>query len=178
MRTKQIQVFKFEELKPEIQEKVLNEHRDFNTSYDWYNFLFEDFKEELNKIGLDCEGFYFDLYDRTISFNNQTITDQELFINSILSIEDKILIKLQEEDLNQDNNEFINLSISENGFIEDYQEILKPEYQEKLTEFVKDKLNDFFKRLDKEYEYLTSDESIKEGLICNKYEFNIKGDIV
>jgi len=178
MKTKQIQVFKFEELKKDIQEKLLDRHRDFNTNFDWYSFLFEGFKEELNKIGLDCEGFYFDLYDRTISFNNQTITDQELFINSVLSVEDKILIKLQEEDLSEDENKFIELDLNERGIIEDCQEILKPEYTEKLTEFIKDKLNKFLKNLDEEYEHLTSDESIKESLIINEYEFLKNGDII
>jgi len=118
MRTTQIKVYLFEELKKDIQEKVLDDNREINTEfYDWYEYLFEDFKEELNKIGLSSDGFSFDLYRNEISFNKPNINNQDVFINSVLSHKDKILNQL-EKDNNKEDEEELSLNLDENGNID------------------------------------------------------------
>lgn len=181
MRTTQIKVYLFEELKKDIQEKVLDDNREINTEfYDWYEYLFEDFKEELNKIGLSSDGFSFDLYRNEISFNKPNINNQDVFINSVLSHKDKILNQL-EKDNNKEDEEELSLNLDENGNIDlfSYDENIKEEeieeIENKLTESTRDLLKTFLKRLEKEYEYFISDESIKDTLISNEYEFEENG---
>lgn len=61
MRTKTIQVFKFDELKPEVQKKVLSQFRN-DLSYDSVTEdLTESFKEQLKEKGLPTDDIRFSL---------------------------------------------------------------------------------------------------------------------
>ena len=83
MKTKQIKVYSFKELKPEIQEQVLNQFREHNLDYEWWEYLYDEFEEELKEIGIDCKDFEWDLYrDKKVKMSNQKITDDNLFLNS------------------------------------------------------------------------------------------------
>jgi hypothetical protein len=45
-----------------------------------------------------------------------------------------------------------------------------------LTEALNGKLEEFLSQLREAYDYLTSEEAIKETIISNEYEFTINGD--
>jgi len=187
MRTEQIKVFKFEELKPEIQEKVLDNFRNSENylNYEWYEYFFENFKEDLNKISVDFESLNFDLYRNEISFSNINILDDEKFINSFMNNDDKIF-----NSLNEKNEISFSVGISENGYVsldydteedlteEDYNQLkLKiEELEAQATEFLRDKLKQYLNQLHKEYEYLLSDEAIKDTIDINEYEFEENGE--
>ena len=51
------------------------------------------------------------------------------------------------------------------------------ELEEKTTEFVRNLCKDLYRRLEKEHDSLTSDESVKETLINNDYMFYEDGEI-
>jgi hypothetical protein len=177
METKKINVYSFEELKPEIQEKVLNNFREINTNYDWYEFIFENFKEEFKEYGLSFESLNFDLYRREISFNKLDVDNLNLFLNKILPIDNKILLSLSNF---KDFDYYYNIDDNGNFIIDDYdEEDLNQKVtiedlkliEDTATEFLKDKLREMLKYLDDEYNYLLSDESIKETIECNEYKF-------
>ena len=50
--------------------------------------------------------------------------------------------------------------------------------EDKVTEYVRGLCKDLYRKLENEYEHLTSDESVKETLIDNDYEFDEEGNIV
>ena len=54
------------------------------------------------------------------------------------------------------------------GFIE--------ELEKQITEFIRGKCKELYRSLEKEYDYLTSDEAVKETLIDNDYEFDEEGN--
>lgn len=56
------------------------------------------------------------------------------------------------------------------GFTEDL--------EEEVTKFLKSKCDDLYQSLEKEYDFLTSDEIVKETLIGNDYEFDEKGNTI
>lgn len=50
--------------------------------------------------------------------------------------------------------------------------------EDKVTEYVRGLCKDLYRNLEKEYDHLTSDESVKETLISNDYEFDEEGNII
>lgn len=52
------------------------------------------------------------------------------------------------------------------------------ELEDKVTEYVRGLCKDLYRDLEKEYDHLTSDESVKETLIDNDYEFDEDGNII
>lgn len=54
---------KFEELNEKQRAKVLDDYRDINVDYDWYDFLIEEYTEKLESLGyenikIEFSGFY------------------------------------------------------------------------------------------------------------------------
>lgn len=60
MKTVEVQVYEYDELPEEIQEKVLNKMCDINVDHDWWEFTFEDAEQ----VGIELSEF--DLYPRKI----------------------------------------------------------------------------------------------------------------
>lgn len=52
------------------------------------------------------------------------------------------------------------------------------EIEEKATEWLRSECNKLYRSLEKDYDYLTSDEAVRETLIENGYEFDEGGNIV
>ena len=52
------------------------------------------------------------------------------------------------------------------------------ELGDKVTDYVRGLCKDLYRKLEDEYDYLTSDESVKSTLIDNGYEFDEKGNII
>ncbi len=189
MRTKQIKIYKFDELSKEAKDKAIENQRsnDGYLDYEWFNYLHEDFIAELNTIGVDCEGFWWDL-DKSKEFKASGIivTNEQkllksagltkwLIINGLRG--EKTLIhsigldEYGEAEVEIDFENEDNLSIKEE--VEREGEV--KELNEKITEFIKEKFEKFWRKLQKDYDYLMSDEGIKEDLEANDYEFNEDG---
>jgi len=184
MRIQQIQVFKFEELKKDIQEKVIDNLREINVDYDFcFDYLLEDFKKQLNKFGLDCDSFEYDLYRNEFNFYKLSIDDREKVINQFLTKEDKILNLLSNNDVYfdigfSDNSISVNYETEEEKTEEEYKAIQEKaeEIEEEINEFLLNKRNEFLKILKKEYSSLLEDEAIKDTIEANEYEFKENGE--
>lgn len=55
---------------------------------------------------------------------------------------------------------------------------LGDDLEEKVTEYIRLICKDLYRKLEKEYEFLTSDENVRETLVDNDREFDEKGNIV
>ena len=191
MRTKQIQIFKFNELNNKAKEKAIEDLKNDESylNYDWYNFLFEEFGEELEKIGVSCESFNFEFYrEYYIEMNNPTIENQNLFLNCCGK--SKKIVMLENLKIKEDFNfiDTIEISINDKGSIDVFKEMFHHEEEIEdteelltqletiLTDVLQNKLNSFLKRLQDEYDYLLSDEAISEFLEANEYEFLENGE--
>jgi methyl coenzyme M reductase subunit D len=99
MKTEQVQIYEFKELSKEVQEKVLDKMRHINTDYEWWDSDLEDFSTRLEEIGLSCETFYFDIYDREFYMHKPRIEDLKKFLMSALVSNDaeKLLMKIEEK---------------------------------------------------------------------------------
>lgn len=59
MKTVEVKVYEFDELAPDVQEKVIEKNRDINTDYGWYEFVYEDAKTIAELLGIEIENIYF-----------------------------------------------------------------------------------------------------------------------
>lgn len=50
--------------------------------------------------------------------------------------------------------------------------------EKEITNFIRGKCKELYGSLEKEYDYLTSDEAVKETLIDNDYEFDEEGNLI
>lgn len=60
MRTETVNLYTFNELSKDTQKKVLEKHRHFNVDFnDWYDFVYEDWKEKLAEAGFEEVEIFF-----------------------------------------------------------------------------------------------------------------------
>lgn len=188
MKTEQVNVYKFNELSKEVQEKVIEENSDINLDYnDWYEPDCEWFKDKLLEIGISCEDFSFDLYDRNFSMNKPRIDNIRKFLLSALTDDQKLLIEIDEDEkaefekevnrLEEEYDYCIKQSTNRSGYnyvegLDEIGNILGIDYDE----YLKDVLNGFLKSLQESYDYLSSDEAIKDTIEANEYTFLESGE--
>lgn len=191
-RYKKIKVWKFNEASEDLQEKILENYRDFNTvdnfwiEGDWL-LPYEIFSWSSSKI-------YFDL-DRGqyVDFNDLQIKNNNMFWR-LLRLDDKTVNKTTDiyfthKDQSNTEIEFKDLSGSE-IYLDNFQEYLEynTEKKDQLTRkqferlqkaksIFDDLISEAWNSLNKSYEYEISDEAIKENLIANDYDFNECGKI-
>lgn len=170
MRQVTVDVYSFDELPKEIQEKVLQDLWDLNTFFGWWDENYEDAKN----IGLEITGFRIDSphgitgnfmisapeVAANIITNHGDTTDTfkhaASFINEHSLVfgpymdpsSDKYESEESESELNQIESRFLNL------LLQDYLVILK-----------------------QDFEYRQSEESIKETMQSMEYEFTADGKI-
>jgi len=183
---KTFKVYNFDELKEEVKDKILDKFRYVNVENEmWYEFLVEEFKDKLNKMGVDFQNVYFSLdRDNYIYLDKPQVIDEEKFILSIYNDKgkqaQKILKELEEKN-EDDEDGFDFLRIETNyyggGSAKNYvscntEKINEDEY----TEFLNDILNDFKKELSNCYEESTEDKAIIDFIEMNEYEFLENGE--
>jgi len=191
--------YKFDELSKEAQEKAIDNNRDFNVSFDdWYEFIVEYFKESNEYFDVDkvyFSGFWSQGDGAMFEYSGikgQLISDFLLTLD--LSPMRKAWLNnnagfygngKQRGCYNHEKSCSHSISLEvDNGDIlygSNFREWIES-FDSQFEEFVIDKYEsmccDLYSTLEKEYNYLTSDEVIKESLIENDYEFDINGNII
>jgi hypothetical protein len=174
MKTIEIQIFKFEELSEEAQQNAISKNQSINVDFDWWVHIYEDAKN----IGLKITGF--DL-DRNRHCTGKLIESFGEVCIKIISEHGKECQthKTAQEYLSKFNDL---VSKHSNGIKTDEVEEGKEwdfdnECKDIEEEFLNDILEDYYIMLQNECEYLTSEESIKETLISNEYDFTESGKI-
>ena len=175
MKTKTINIYSFNELSDEAKEKALSEYREVKESWDSFDidFLREDFKEELLKIGILIENFYFDIYKNEFYFSNPQIVYPILFLEK-MGFTKWLMVKELSFKSEEEREEFKEL-LEDNFFITDnemnYIESNGEAFEEEINEKFKDIRMKFLKQVREDYEYQMSDEALTEEIEANEYEF-------
>lgn len=134
-------VYNFDELSEDAKQKALENLYDINVNYDWWEFIYED----AENIGLKITGF--DL-DRNKHATGRLIHELPEVCKAIMS---------------------------EHGEITDTYQLAKKwrnkHGYDNEEEFSKALLEEYANILQKDYEYLTSEEAIIEAIQANEYEF-------
>lgn len=160
METKSYQVFKFDELSEEAQQKAVENHYDINIDHQWWEFIYADAKN----IGLKIEGF--DI-DRASYCKGTLCYGIREVMNNIIKEHGEgcethrtAIAYLQILDA---------LAADDSKFDEKFDQI-EYDFEYALKE-------DYRVMLSKEYEYLTSKESIIKTIKANDYDFLANGKI-
>lgn len=145
MRTIETKVYTFDELAERAKENARNWYREGGLDYEWWDFIYED----AERIGLKLESF--DL-------------DRRLHATGRLTVSGRDCARAIIEDHGKECDTYkvaISHIFSREAFDEE--------------EFLKDLLHSYAWLLQREYEYLLSDESVDESIQANEYEFTENG---
>ncbi len=188
--TRQYNIYKFDELSKEAQAKVLDKNRDWNVNRDsWAFYLLEEKKEYLKSIGFDnAEIHYSGFWSQGdgASFTATVDIAKWLAVNK-----KKAQFKFILKDIDN-----VNIVIAQSGFYshemtmsvdveyfgehsdkKDSAYMTIDKLGEEILEDAREEAGSIYKALEAEYEYLTSDEVIKESLIANEGTFTEDGEI-
>lgn len=204
METRSYTVYAFDELSPEAQKNALDKNRDINVDgySDWTDSVVDSLIDDLEKSGISYKGHsYSGFYSQGDGASVEySIEDLALFADACFSDspEDKVHSKTLRRALRWcpdviDRDTRTNLSrgfsnytgyapieFSVNaafGYRVKYISALMDRLNEASESFHSDICHDFYRKLEEEYDYLTSDEVVKEALTANDYLFTASGVI-
>lgn len=169
MRIQETKVYTFDELTDKAKERARDWYREHALDYDWYDCTYEDAKT----IGLEITGFDLGRAQtvdaRFLSSAEETAhkiekehgEKCETFIDAkAYLVQRDALVNAAEKDENGD-------------FVDEY--ALDNALDEIDTEFLRTLCEDYRIMLEKEMEYLLSDESVDETILANEYTFTETG---
>lgn len=154
MQQKTINIYKFDELSEEVQEKVIQDNYHINVDHEWWEYIYED----AENVGLRISSFDIDRGSIDISSGKYLTEVIDLILDNHGKDTDTYLLA------DQYNNEL---------------ECLKwPCIEAAEVAFLKDIGECYLSMLRKEYEWLTSEEMIKETIEANEYDFDESGRMI
>lgn len=186
MRTKTIDLYQFDELSYEAQQKALQDHYDINVDYEWWDSCYECAGEAAKMLGIagfrirgfdidrgsfvQYEGSYRYVTGAAAAIAKEWPTDTELrriaaalqdaqrrcFYSASAVVSPAYRTSLSVDVEGTDND-------LDDSVVEDIEQALKD-----FADWVLTMLRDG-------YEYLASEEAIRESLISNEYEFTEDG---
>lgn len=150
-------------------QEFIDKHRDINIEDYWHEFLLDEFKEQLEIAGFyDIEISYSGFWSQgdglsfTGKFNNNWIESGEIYYESIKDFLKYIQFK----------HCYFSISrISHHYYHENTVTIssdLDSREENNLLSLCRDIMKEFYRTLDKEYDYLTSDDAVIESLKANE----------
>ncbi len=206
MRQEIINLYKFEELSEESQQKAIENNIDINVDYEWSEYSIEQWKERLHMIGFENAEIRFSGFSSQGSGASFTSDiDLEKIINTLAMcglsysnyhkynalerMEYHGLIDIQAE-VRRTSNHYVHENTCTVHHSFDYYhdtgltdtqfnniEGIAQDFIEEI-EYLRSQLSqEIYYDLRKEYEWRNSDEQVKESLIANEYEFTADGEI-
>jgi len=166
MKTIEINLYEFGELSEKAQRHALEEHCDINTDYDWWDSVYMD----AETIGACITSFRIDRGN----YIDMEIKDSTDTAERILKEHGEVcgtykIAKLFLDELHVLEKELETGTRDEDCIEEDIEELEDDFCIELETEYLS--------MLGKEYDWRTSEEAIKETILCNEYDFTEDGEI-
>ena len=194
--TKLFKVYTFDELPENIQEKVIDNFRENNLDYDWWENTFEDFISICAILGIETDhkkiffsGFSSQgdgaCFEGEYKYKKGSVKEikayapldkklHEIALN-LSKLQSKAFYRLQATIKHSGHYYHCNctdIDVSRTDYID-----ITDEQENGIIEYLRDLMNWLYKTLEKEYEYLQSDDAIKETIAANEYKFLENGKI-
>ena len=180
MREITVKVYAFAELSETAQERALNDFRYIDVGWDWWDDAFDTIRIAGKLIGLDIDRIYFDT-DLYCIFN----ADYEYVRGAVKAIQaefprmtalHEVAQKLQV--LQKRHFYSLSCNVSSQRDTNRYSCFrFGEDYECDLGDIIDDFAHWARILLRDEYEYLTSDEAVKEMIEANEYEFDEAGNL-
>jgi hypothetical protein len=165
MKTIEIKLYQLNELNTEAYTNAIDSLNDINVSHDWYAYHLDEAKE----LGLTIDTF--DIHHSMSASGNFTLSANEVAQNILNSHGEQCnTYKTALNFMNKWQPIF-------NKYMQEEGEELETELLELEDIFLNDLLTDYVDIMDKDYEYLTSDEAVVETIEANDYHFTEKGEL-
>lgn len=176
--TRVYNVYKFKELKKEIQDKVIEKLNDINTDYEWWEYMFKDWTAKLEKLGYNDVKIYFN------GFSSQG--DGACFTAQIDLLKWAKTHKLSAREIKAIDKGDITGRITHNyGYYfststnvdinssndNDYINKTREKIEKMIVEEREELGDELYRELKKENDYLTSKEAIIETIEAYDYDF-------
>ena len=187
--------YKFEELTEESQQKAIDNNRDMNTDYEWWDYEYDDFKTVGALMGVDIAEIYSSgfssqgdgaCFEGSYAYKKGSVKavkeyapkDEELhrIVAELASLQ-KTNFYCLEASIKHSGHYYHEMCTSITVINSNNRYSCNLDYVDDIREALRDFMNWLYKRLSSEYDYLTSDEAIKEALIINAYDFTSDGTI-
>lgn len=198
MGTVETKAYKFDELSEEAQERAIEKYGDCNIDYEWWDYdgmldlTVDEMKSRRIKMVDNvsmlfeyggCQEVFFSLNrgrDFYIQFDEIEVTDDDLF-RKFLRIPKTLWEKCDYRFVNNYRNNWpygtpntwLEIETNWTEFTGRQQAIV-----DRACEIMADKIAEALDGLEKEYEYITSEESIIDSIKANECEFTGDGDLV
>ncbi len=196
----EVKVYSLEDVKsnPELLKKVLEKHSDINTSFDWWDFVYENFKEN-NDEYFDIDKIYFSGFwsqgdGAMFEYSDISNRLRDIFIDGLdlspmrkgwlrnnVSVSGKGVQRgLYYHEKSCSHTiwwEVDNGDLNWDRPLYQWIESFANDFENFVEELYVNLCSDLYSTLEKEYTYLISDEAILDSLECNEYEFTEDGNI-
>lgn len=197
MRTETMEIYKFEELDKNIQQKVIEKNYDINVNYyDWWDSTQEDFYRILDILGYyDIKSYFSGFHSQGDGASFQANWNYNKNMMKLIKEYAPLDYELQDiakilTDLSRRNFYKLSAKIIQTGYY-CHEFTMYVDYVEKFngTEPTQDS-EDIFKecsrrlarwyysQLNNDYDFLTSEDSIVDTIIANEYEFYADGEMI
>lgn len=184
---------KFEELTEDQKSKVIDDNRNINVDYDWQDYCIDDCKEIGNILGFEMKDIFFRGFysqgdgacftgkfsyskgflhkiKKDYSFEPELINIasdlHELYRKSFYTVNGNITHRGHYSHERSMSLDFDTYYTDTKGLVD----------EDEWLDIIADFACLIYKRLESEYDYLTSDEQIMESLIANEVEFELDED--
>jgi hypothetical protein len=170
MKTIEITLYKFNELNEDAKQKAIEKLYDINVSHEWWELTYDDAKN----IGLKITGFEL---DRSRGANGELMLSASEVAQNILNNHGencetyKTAAKFMEE-FTPIFSDYMNEQSEGYESRENEDKLLDLE-----SDFLNSLLEDYAMILQKESEYLMTDEAIIEAIEANEYDFTEDGEL-
>lgn len=199
MRTETVEInyYQFSELTLEAQKKAIEKLRDINVDYGWSNDEVEFFTGELESFGfMDSTISYsgFCSQGDGLSFTCMWIDLSKMWEHLTIPEHYQHHKKLFSEifagsiDRNSSQRYSHEKTVSLEFGYNDYRACISPrrprlnhvlDYVRSVIDaFRVDLCRKYYRSLERQYDYLTSDDGVKETILCNEYEFDQNGNLI
>ena len=192
MRTVEHNLYQFDELSDSAKERAREWYRT-TFDYEWWDFVYDDAKEIGKILGIDISEIYFsgfwsqgDGAQFTGDYKYHKGASKE--IRSYTNDEELHRIADDLQEIQRRNFYSITASVSHSGHyyheycttinVYDSREVdVSIDTEESIQELMRDYMRWIYRALEREYDYLTSDENIDEMMAANEYEFDENGEM-
>ena len=178
-------LYTFAELSDDAQQHAIEKLWNLNVDHDWWDYIYETIETAAHCLGIDCTVKGFDL-DRRQSIDLRGTYAYRKGWRAALAQEfggDLLatLAKIGEELQAAQRRAFYRASIDLSPVHHGTAYTVYSEFGAYVTDDLTDALRSFehwaWRLLRREYEYLTSDDAIKETIEANEYEFDQDGNL-
>ena len=167
MKTLTINVYEFDELIEKAKENAINKLADINVDYEWWDLTYDD----AENIGLKLKTF--DLDRNRHATGELILSATEVAANVIRDHGDQCETYKTAQEFLDEQNKYPMPDDDSDEF-----SVWEDKMLELEDEFLKSLLEDYSIILQKEYEYLTSEEAIIESIKANDYVFDENGNLI